>query len=120
MYKSFKNTRSPSFIVLEELLLLTPSNVVRRLGPVAHFDYALLDELAKLLLMAAFLRAGVVTEIFIIDLNESIGRLYIAACICSCFSIGLSLSNHEHVTLISILSSINRFRPRISTNLLLA
>ena len=76
-----KNICGCAFIIPKELLLIIVPNVARRLGPGAHVDHALLDELAELLLTVPLLRMGIhiVTELSIIDLDETIRRLNIAA-----------------------------------------
>lgn len=102
-----QNASAHSCIVLEELLLIALSNVIWRLGPEAHVGHALLDELAKLLLMAALLRMDIVAEILIIDLDETIGCLYIAALIRRCLSIWLCVRNHAHATLVGAARCIN-------------
>jgi len=85
----FKNICGCTFIIPKELLLIIVPNVARRLGPGAHFDHALLDELAELLLTVPLLRMGIVTELPIIDLDETIRRLNIAALLRSCLAIRL-------------------------------
>jgi len=84
-----KNICGCAFIIPKELLLIIVPNVARRLGPGAHVDHALLDELAKLLLTVALLRMGIVTELSVIDLDETIRRLNIAALLRSDLAIRL-------------------------------
>ena len=84
-----KNICGCAFIIPKELLLIIVPNVARRLGPGAHVDHALLDELAKLLLTVALLRMGIVTELSVIDLDETIRRLNIAVLLRSDLAIRL-------------------------------
>ena len=74
-----KNICDCAFVIPKELLLIIVPDVARRLGPGAHVDHTLLDELAELLLTVALLGMGIVTELSIIDLDETIRRLNIAA-----------------------------------------
>jgi hypothetical protein len=89
MHDIFKNICGCAFILPEELLLIIVPNVARRLGPGAHFAHALLDELAELLLTVPLLRMGIVTELPIIDLDETVRRLNITALLRSYLAIRL-------------------------------
>jgi hypothetical protein len=89
VHEILENICGCAFVISEELLLLIVPNVARRLGPGAHVDHALLNELAELLLMIPLLRVGVVTELSVIDLDETIRRLNIAALLRSDLAIRL-------------------------------
>ena len=89
VYDIFKNICGCAFVIPEELLLLIVPDVARRLGPGAHVDHALLDELTELLLMVALLRVSIVTKLSVIDLDETIRRLNIAALLGSDLAIRL-------------------------------
>lgn len=95
-----KDTRTRTFILLEELLLIIVSKVAWCLDPRPHVDHVLLDELTELLLVELFLRMSGVAELAVVDLDETIRRLNIAAFVRSCLQIGFCVRNHGHVCLV--------------------
>ena len=95
-----KDTRTCTFILLEELLLIIVSNVIWCLGPSPMVDHVLLDELTKLLLVELVQRMSVVTELAVVDLDETIRSLNIADFVRSCLKIRFCVRNHAHVRLV--------------------
>ena len=106
MYDIFKNICGCAFVIPEELLLLIVPYVARRLGPGAHVDHALLDELTELLLMVPLLRVSIVTKLSVIDLDETIRSLNIAAFVRSCLKIKFCVRNHAQVCLVGCMICI--------------
>lgn len=106
MVDVLEDIRTCSFILLEELLLIIASNVAWCLDPRAHADHVLLDELTELLLLVPFLRMSVVAELTVVDLDEAIRRLNIAAFVRSCLKIGFCVRNHAHVCLVGCMICI--------------
>lgn len=101
-----KDTRTRTFILLEELLLIIVSNVAWCLGPSPVVEHVLLDELTELLLVELFQRMSVVTELAIVDLDETIRSLNIADFVRSCLKIRFCVRNHAHVRLVGLIICI--------------
>lgn len=101
-----KEGRTRTVILLEELLLIIVSNVAWCLYPGSHVDHVLLDELTELLLVEPFLRMSVVAELAVVDLDETIRSLNIAAFVRSCLEIRFCVRNHAHVCLVGFMICI--------------